>query len=176
MPTSRAGIWSKKNGGFTLFELVVTMMVMGMTALLVIPRIDPFSAGESKRITRRLAGLISHLTQESASTKEVYRLYFNLDSGQYWTAVVVGTGDRVTVREIMKKKQQLPDGIRFEDIMTAQHEMVNEGEIFTQFYPIGIEALTIHLKEGEGENEQHWTLKANPLTGRVKVFDHYVTQ
>ena len=142
---------------------------MGIAAALVIPRIRPASENDIKRISRQLTGIIAHLTQESASTKETYRLYFNLESDEYWTAVVVGTGDKVTVKNKIKRRR-LPDGITFEDILTPQHGVVVEGEIFTQFFPIGIEPVTIHLRQAE----QHWTLQADSLTGRVKVFDRYV--
>jgi len=170
MATLKAGISNRDQRGFTLFELVVVLGVLGIVAALVIPRIQLRSENDLKRTSRRLAGMIAHLTQESASTKETYRLYFDLESDEYWAAIVVGTGDKVTVREKIYKRRTLPDGILFEDITTPQHGKVMEGEIFTQFFPIGIEPVTIHLKEAE----QHWTLEANSLTGRVKVFDRYV--
>jgi len=170
MPISKAGTSKKNDKGFTLFELVVTLVVMGIAAALIFPRIRLTSESDLKRTSRRVAGIIAHLTEESASTKETYRLYFNLDSEEYWSAIVVGTGDRVSVKETLYKRRRLPDGIFFEDVVTPQHGMVKDGEIFTQFFPIGIEPITIHLKK----EEQQWTLMADSLTGRVKVFDRYV--
>ncbi|MBI3598670.1 MAG: prepilin-type N-terminal cleavage/methylation domain-containing protein [Nitrospirae bacterium] len=165
------------NTGFTLLELIVVIMIMGMIASLVIPRISSFHAGEMKRTSRRLASLIQQLTQDSALTKEHYRLYFNLDSSEYWTVLVeesVRESDHVILlfEKPIGKPSHLPEGILFEDIMTAQKGMVTEGEVFSEFYPIGIESMTIHLKEGES----HFTLVANPLTGRVKTFDHYLEE
>jgi len=169
MAILKAGTSNRRDAGFTLFELVVTLMVMGIAAALIFPRLRLTSENDLKRTSRRLASIIGHLTQESASTKETYRLYFDLDSDEYWSAVVVGTGDLVSVKT-MHKRRPLPDGITFEDIVTPQRGNVKEGEIFTQFFPIGIEPMTIHLRQAE----QRWTLEADSLTGRVKVLDHYV--
>jgi len=169
------GPLAKDSYGFTLIELIVVMMILGMTALLVIPRMSAFHAGEMKRTSRHLANLIQQLTQESSSTKERYRLYFNLDSDEYWTVLVqerIRESDRVIFlsEKPILKRNRLPAGISFEDVITAQKGKVTEGEIFSEFYPVGIESITIHLTEGESK----WTLLANPLTGRVKMFDHYL--
>jgi len=173
--TRLVGRVKRFHAGFTLIELIVVMMIMGMTAFLVIPRIDSFRAGEIKRTSRRLAGLVQQLTQDAASTKQRHRLYFNLDTDEYWAVLVQKKGiresDHVIILEEkpMIKRRRLPDGILFEDVVTAQKGKVTEGDVFSEFYPIGIESMTIHLKEGESK----WTLIANPLTGRVKIFDFY---
>ena len=174
MPTSKAG--TSTNRGFTLIELIVVIMILGMTAFLVIPRISAFRAGEMKRTARHLSSIIQQLTQDSSSTKEQYRLYFDLDTEEYWTVLVQQKGfqesDHAIILEEkpMLKRTRLPPEIFFEDVMTAQNGKVNHGEVFSRFYPVGIEPLTIHLKEGESI----WTLVANPLTGRVKMFDYYL--
>ncbi len=165
----------KKGNGFTLLELIIVMMIMGMVAFLVIPRIGSFRAGEMKRTSLRLSSLIQQLTQDSSSTKEHYRLYFNLDTNEYWTVLVkqkVRETDHALLlfEEPKGVRSPLPSGILFEDIVTGQKGKVTAGEVFSEFYPIGIEPIAIHLKEGESK----WTLIANPLTGRVKMSDGYV--
>ncbi len=200
MPTLKTGVWSRDrlqlaskrggatpgksrrrndacHGGFTLIELMVILVILGTVALVVIPRVGSFSAGELKRTSRHLTSVISHLTQESASTKKVYRLYFNLDSDDYWVSDVHGSGERVTLKENQTiKRKHLPDRITFEDVVTARQGKVTEGEIFAEIYPVGVEAMAIHLIEegGEGVETRRFTLLVNPLTGRVKAFDYYV--
>ncbi len=153
-------------------------MILGTVALIVIPRVSSFSSGDLERESRHLSAVIMHLTQESASKKEVYRLYFDLNSNDYWVSTVEGSGETVTVHENKTiKRRHLPDGIRFEDIITAREGKVTEGVVFSEFYPIGIESVIIHLIEEEENREierRHFTLIANPLTGRVKAFDRYV--
>jgi len=163
------------NAGFTLIELIVVIMILGMTALLVVPRIGSFRAGEMKRTSRHLASVVQQLTQDSSSTKERYRLYFNLDTDEYWTVSVKESFKQeeniiFLTEEPRGKRSRLPAGIVFEDVITAQKGKVTEGEIFSEFYPIGIESMIIHLKEGEAG----LTLIANPLTGRVKMSELYL--
>jgi prepilin-type N-terminal cleavage/methylation domain-containing protein len=181
--TLQIGTWTKPSrpsqAGFTLIELVVVLMILGAIALIVIPRVRSFSAGDLERTSRHLSGVILHLTQESASKKEVYRLYFNLDSDDYWVVRVQAIdAENVTLQEHETiKRRHLPEGIAFEDIMTARQGTVTEGEVFAEFHPIGIEAMAIHLIEVEESGRmdaRHFTLVANPLTGRVKAFDRYV--
>ena len=173
-PQGRGG----EQHGFTLIELVVVLMILGMMAAVIIPRVASFSAGDLQRVSRRLSGGIQHLTQESAATKKTYRLYFNLDSNEYWTAILRGSGEVVTVKEDNTiTRRTLPDGIEFEDVVTVQHGKVIDGEVFATFHPVGVEAMTIHLKQQatqEGGLDQHYTLQVNPLTGRVTVSDSYL--
>lgn len=169
------GAVKKYDAGFTLIELIVIIMILGMTALLVIPRISAFHAGEMKRTSRHLASLIQQLTQDSSSTKDRYRLYFNLDTDEYWTVLVeekIRESDRVIFlnEKPIGKRRHLPTGISFEDVITAQKGKVTAGDVFSEFYPVGIESMIIHLAEGELK----WTLIVNPLTGRVKVSDLYL--
>jgi prepilin-type N-terminal cleavage/methylation domain-containing protein len=175
MQISKTGTWGRRQSGFTLIELIVVIIILGMVSLLVFPRLRAFQAGEMKRAIRHLSIVIHQMTLDSASTKERYRLYFNLDSNDYWAVSVqesVRESDRVILltEKPMIKRKPLPAGIEFEDIVTAQHGKVTQGEVFSEFYPVGIEALTLHLKEGD----DHWTLVADPLTGRVKTFDRYL--
>jgi len=151
-------------------------MILAVMAALVIPRVASFSAGDLQRTSRRLASGIQHLTQESASTKEIYRLYFNLDSNEYWTATLRKNGDVVDVQpnQIMPRRT-LPVGVVFEDLMTIQHGKVTQGEVFSEFHPVGVEAMTIHLQQDSQQGfPQHYTLLVNPLTGRVSIKDNYV--
>ncbi len=165
----------RQDTGFTLLELIVVIMILGMTAFLVIPRISAFHAGDIKRTSRHLANVIQQLTQDSALSKEQYRLYFNLDTDEYWT-VLVQEKFRETDRSVfveekqIGKRNRLPDGILFEDIITAQKGKVTQGDVFSEFYPVGIEKIIIHLNEGGAK----WTLTANRLTGRVAISDRYL--
>ncbi|MFY9270522.1 MAG: prepilin-type N-terminal cleavage/methylation domain-containing protein [Candidatus Manganitrophaceae bacterium] len=168
----------EEEGGFTLLELMLVVLILGLTSLFVLPRIVSFGSGDLKPTARRIAGLIEHLTRESSTTKQIYRLYFNLENGAYWTAMRKERGpvggpvvvEFVEMTDSMAARRLLPKGISFEDVVTPQQGKVKEKEAFMEFYPFGVERVSIHLKQGE----RQWTLVVNPLTGRTKVFDKYV--
>lgn len=156
--------------GFTLLELMLVVFILSVTALFVFPRVSSFGAADLKWTARHFAGLIQHLAQESSTTKQTYRLYFNLENGAYWAAALGENGEFVETTDPMTRRRVLPKEISFEDVVTPAQGKVNEGEAFMQFYPVGVEKVWIHLKQGE----RQWTLVVNPLTGRVKVMDEYV--
>lgn len=166
---SKAGTWNRR-AGFTLLELMLVVVILGITALFVLPRLSSWGSGDLKSTSRHFAGLIQYIAQESSKTKQTYRLYYNLENGAYWVAELEENGEFKEMTDPLVARRVLPRNIAFEDVVTPQQGKVDRGEAFTQFYPVGVEKSWIHLKAGE----RKWTLVINPLTGRVKVFDQYV--
>lgn len=178
MPISKAGISTRAkascrcfqgSAGFTLLELVVVITILGITALMVFPKLSAFGVAPGKAATRHLTRLIQHLAQESAATKKLYRLHYDLDNEAYSVKILQGR-EFIPVSDGLVAGRELPKGLFFEDVVTARHGKVMEGEVFTEFFPLGVERTVIHLKDGE----RMWTLMVNGLTGRVRVFDQYV--
>ncbi|MFQ5598340.1 MAG: prepilin-type N-terminal cleavage/methylation domain-containing protein [Nitrospiria bacterium] len=158
------------NGGFTLLELILVILILGFTALLVAPKLSSFGAGNMKRTIRHLSGLIQHLAQESAATKRAYRLHFDLEEGAYWVSARQGDNTFATASDPLLAGRRLPRGISFEDVITSRQGKVNEGEAYTEIFWMGLEKSVIHIKE----EARVWSLIVNPLTGHVKVDDRYV--
>lgn len=174
MPTLKAGTSTKtgvlrRSAGFTLLELVIIITILGITALMVFPKLSAFGVNKGKGATRHLTRLIQHLAEEAASTKAVYRLHYDLEADAYSVKVLQGR-EFVPFSSALVSNQKLPKGLSFEDVVTPRHGKVMDGEAYTEFFPLGVEKTTIHLKDGE----RIWTLMINGLTGRVKVFDQYV--
>ena len=161
---------SRREGGFTLLELMLVIVILGITAMMVLPRVASFGAGRLKRESRRLSGLIAHLAQESSVTKRTFRLYYDLDGEAYWVQALQANREFAASADPLAARRALPEGVAFEDVVTPRHGKVREGEAYTEFFPLGVEKTTIHLKSGEAV----WTLAVNPLTGRVKVTDRYI--
>ncbi len=172
MPTSKAGISTKRqDAGFTLLELVIIITILGITALMVFPKLSAFNINKGKGATRHLVRLIQHLAEESAATKQVFRLHYDLEENNYSVKVLQGR-EFIPFSDSLASGGKLPKGLSFEDIITPRHGKVLEGDAFTEFFPLGVEKTVIHLKDGE----RSWSLMINGLTGRVKVFDEYVDQ
>lgn len=149
---------------------MMVMTILGIMAMMILPRVSSFGAGRIKREMRHLSGVIAHLTQESSFTKQIFRLHYDLQAGAYWVSVLQENREFAPTSDPLAARRVLPDGITFEDVMTPRHGKVSEGEAYTEFFPMGVEKTAIHLKEGENI----WTLAINPLTGRVKVSDRYI--
>ncbi len=133
--------------GFTLLELILVLLILSMTALLVFPKLSSFGAGNIKRTVRHLSGLIQYLAQESAATKQIYRLYYDLEAQAYRVDVFQDNREFGSSSDPLASGRSLPDGIVFEDVITPRHGKVTQGEAFTEIYPMGVEKSTIHLRE-----------------------------
>jgi prepilin-type N-terminal cleavage/methylation domain-containing protein len=183
---SRAGISNRgtvfRQAGFTLFELIVVLFIVSLISLVVFPKIQSFLDPDLPGTARHLIATIRYLRDEAETKKQVYRLSYDLDRGEYWTSVVTEkSSDTGQESEGSQEKESaatkhvaLPGKIRFKDVATLHQGKVSEGQAYTQFYPSGrVEKTLIHLTLGQ---DQILALMISPLTGDVKVYDHYVEQ
>src|SRR5271166_1229594 len=72
--------------GFTLIELMVVILIMGLMFTFVMPQIQGFRQAALKSQARRLAGRASYLYDEATGHKLVLRLIFDMDNNGYATA------------------------------------------------------------------------------------------
>ena len=73
--------------GFTLIELTVVIVILGVMLSLIIPRLGELGEANLKRSARHLTGMIRFLKDESQARKAVYRLRFDVHEGRYWAEV-----------------------------------------------------------------------------------------
>ncbi len=72
--------------GFTLIELMVVILIMGLMFTFVMPQIQGFRQAALKSQARRLAGRATYLYDEATGHKLVLRLIFDMDNNGYATA------------------------------------------------------------------------------------------
>lgn len=160
----------RRQGGFTLLELVLVIFFLGIVAAMAFPTLQSLSRNDMSLTVRHLSKTIVHLADQSAATKQIYRLNYDLDSQEYWASVRKGE-NFVPVQSAYLKRVALPDTVSFKDILTLRGGKVIRGEAHTDFYPVGrVERTVFHLVDEDGAN---LTLFVNPLTGRIKIFDGY---
>ena len=89
MPTLRAGARSERglpptgSGGFTLIELTMVILVIGIVGALVLPRFGGLlDRQQMRRSVNVVRGMVRQLHAKAALTKRVYRLTFDLDEQQ----------------------------------------------------------------------------------------------
>ncbi|MCP4683153.1 MAG: prepilin-type N-terminal cleavage/methylation domain-containing protein [Desulfobacterales bacterium] len=160
---------SKK--GYTLIELVVVVLLIGMTMGLTIPRFrqavltDPL-----KGATRKMVGIIKGIRSEAIQRHKVYSLYFDLESDLFWIEPDdIGEEERELVRS---KAASLPGDVRVRDVRINGKGKKTVGEAAIRFNEKGyIQGSLIHLNSADG---REFTLMLSPFLGKVKVFDKYV--
>ena len=158
------------SAGFTLIELMVVILIMGLMFTLVLPQIQGFRQAALKSQARRLAGRASYLFDEANGHKLVLRLIFDLDNNGYAAAQL----DPYAVKPVFAadnsmsgKPVMLPAAIRIRDVTIEGVGTANRGIVATNFYPEGyVDATVVHLEDASGDV---MTLEFSPLTGQVEI-------
>ena len=153
----------KDHRGFTLIELAVVIVVLGVMLSLVIPRLGELGGANLKRSARHLTGMIRFLRDESQAKKAVYRLRFDIQGGHYWAEVLTQLSDQAQefkrVHTEIASEGSLSGQTSFFDVRVGSHP----DDPYIQFTPDGwVEKAFLYLKDGDGKT---FTLIVNPLTG-----------
>ncbi len=167
-------IRNSQSRGFTLIELMVVLLIMGIMLTIVIPRLGEIGEANLKRSARHLTGVIRYLRDESQAKKAVYRLRFDIQGNRYWAEVMTFTTDKTVEFKKLQTEIGTEGGLAgqttFRDVQAASHP----DDPFIQFTPDGwVENAMIHLKDG---SDRDFTLMVNPLTGGTELRDGYIEE
>ena len=162
----------RNSPGFTLMEILLVVFLLG--AFLSVAAPGMFGTGDMslRRASRGLVSTIRHLYSRAVFEKRVYRLSFDIDSGEYAAQVLDGDGFRAE-GDSLYRPRKLPAGVSFADVQTERTRgKVSSGrEAFIVFLPTGfVDPAVIHL----AARGASYTLSTNPYTGVTRVFDEYV--
>jgi len=159
-----------KQAGFTLIELALVLLIIGILLTLTLPRLAFIGEQRLDGAARRLAVLISYLHDESALRGRIYRLTFDLDRDSYAVEVERPYAKDVTAHDFSEqwdpyaRSAQLPEGIDIVAVDTASLRL-SSGSTSLYFMPENdLAAVTITLAGSDGE--QVW-LALDAVTGRV---------
>lgn len=160
---------NKARGGFTLIELAVTLLVIGVMAGMLVPRLPDLGQWRLNSAARRLAGSVTHVYDQSVATQLVYRLTLDMEKGRYYVSLL-NTDNQFEKTELpFVTEAQLPYNVKITGADTAGQGAVTGGKAAIHFFPTGFAEFSyIHL---EDKNGHELTLVVNPLTGRVKILE-----
>jgi len=169
MPTSTAGNWNRESG-FTLIELTIVVLLLGLFSLLVVPRLPWVGEDGLKSSARRIAGTVKYFFNEAALSGRPHRLEYNLEEGTFRVRRIEADGEVVDLTGT-GREQHLKGRVRFKDIIIPSRGTFSLGEVSTEIQPVGwLEETVVHLEEEGGRT---MTLRIMPYTGTTEVFDGY---
>lgn len=166
--------------GFTLVEFLVIILIIGLFSTLVSIRIEgSLSGGDLRLATRLIMGEINKLRGKAAATHKKQILGLHLDENYLYTFYPVK--EEKELQDLFEEengkyleRKNLPDGVSLEDVVILSKGKIQEGEARIRFFSNGcIERSVIHLKNERGEV---YTLKINPITGQLTIYDKYIDQ
>lgn len=156
--------------GFTLIELTLVVLLLGLLANLSLPLISGFETDRMNSTARRLSGTVKYLYNEAIISGREQRLIFDMSDGTYRTVEIAENGE-LTENSGLGRLFRLPETVRFESVYQPQRGERNAGEVTTAMLPGGwLEETIIHLVD---EDDKKLTLRLVPLTGLTEFYDGY---
>jgi prepilin-type N-terminal cleavage/methylation domain-containing protein len=167
----------KKYRGFTLLEMVVVLLLLGIFSSVLYLRIqNVFSGGDLRSASRMIIGRINMLRGRAVFGRTEQTMVLHIDRNTVYAvepeSAEQSTVDRaITDPRTSQKETPLPRGVRLEDVVVLSRGKIRKGEALIRFFANGcIDRSLIHLRN---DGDESYTLEINPLTGNVKVYDRY---
>lgn len=143
--------------GFTLFEVIVVMVILGVVAAMVMPQIG--AGARQSAVRRTVRAFVSAARQASSEAVTSRRP----------RALVVWPDDGAFGVEGATERWELPDFADFGDIVGGR-SAEGDQEIYFDFYPTGSSAGgSVEIEFEPGGRRQAWLLILDPLIGRVRI-------
>lgn len=155
--------------GFTLIEIVVVMVIIGMVMMLVLPRL-PASDEENLKISARtLASTLRYLQERAATSRTVY--YLALEPGTESVKIfeIGADGSSKEPSDPLLQKSPVKEGVVVTDVRIPRLGKISDGQLRLDIGMGGVrDFVTIHLRSSGG---QFRTVMAFPSGGKVKVYE-----
>jgi prepilin-type N-terminal cleavage/methylation domain-containing protein len=162
-----------KNRGFTLIELVVVLILIGVSAALLVPGFTRISKSVELRATaKKVSGLLRYYRNEAVQRGKVYQVLFdfNLREIRVQSVEIMKSGEQNEETEEMRLQQRfpMPADIQVREMKIPGSLYVSEYPVI-EFYPNGGSnggSFILDLQSSRG----YW-IRVHFLTGIVDVKD-----
>jgi len=156
--------------GYTLIEISVVIVLVGVIFLLAIPRVqDTVTSDRMRTAVRNLSGAARDLKAGAVREQVDHYLHLDLDRRVVWNTRDDMTAEVRTARR--SQARPLPSGVRVADVALADEGKKNQGEVVIRFFSQGyVQPAAIHLTD----EERTMTLIFQPFLSTFEVKDSYV--
>ncbi len=162
--------------GFTLLEIVVVILIMGILASVVGPALSGVSPKYRLRAAARDVGSnINHVRSLASATGKLFVLHYDLETQKYWM-VHPPEPDEDPDMDIADRQQgtvnSMPIGVTIDEIFLPDGSSETGGELDLRIDPLGNEGS--HILVLKNNDDQIITIKFNALLGFVDYFSEVV--
>jgi general secretion pathway protein H len=188
---------SNRNRGFSLLEIMVVLLLIGVFTAIAIPTFRSITGSKLKSTANQLQGLIRDTYARASLSGKTCRIIFDMDKKEYWveessdvvkaknkeqeeaeekeardTGKPVKRPEFKAVEDELGEKQQLPEDIYFRSIWIDRfEERVNKGQIALYFFPDGYTEEAQIVIADDPDGKRLYNLVVEPLTGSVVIED-----
>ncbi len=156
--------------GYTLIELIVVLVLLGLMFGLVIPKFRQAILSDSLNATSlRIIGLVENLREKAISDQVSYVLHLDIRERKLWA--FASTASEEEQEQARARSYQLPLDVNIEDVWSwSSGKLYDETTI--KFSRKGyVEQAMIHLQSEDG---RQLSLELTPFLGSIKIHDGYV--
>jgi prepilin-type N-terminal cleavage/methylation domain-containing protein len=156
--------------GYTLIELSVVVLLIGMMLLIAVPRVrDTLLNDDLKAASRQIIGASRELRNEAVREQVDFILQLDLNQPGFWTYSADTTGEKRS--ELRKGAIRFPEGIRIAGVRHPEEVRKTEGEASVRFFRKGyVEPTVVHLMK----EDRIFTLVFNPFLPTVSFYERYI--
>jgi type II secretion system protein H len=153
----------EKDNGFTLLELVLVLLLMGLIAGLTLP----FVASTLDRLklqseVRQIASTLQFARSEAISKKTLLTIKIDIDKNQYWLTM--------PKQDEISQSKPIDETVRILDYQSSD-KTLTEGSFRILFYPRGNSSGgTLRFQSiNDKEEENIYAVIIDPITGKPKI-------
>jgi len=159
-----------KERGYTLIELAVVIMLIGLMLGVSIPRFRSFLLTDSlKSSTLRIIGLVKELRSDAVRENRIYDLHFDMGSNLIWVGFEGMTQEESELAH--KRAFQLSQDVKIIDVWRMGKGKKVDGDATIRItYKGYLEQSIIHLGADDG---REFSLILQPFLGSIKSYDRY---
>lgn len=160
----------QRQAGYTLIELVVVILLIGLMMFLAVPRIRHTLIDDSlKSAARHLTGAAKALRNEAVREQVDYVLHLDLNNRVVWTYSADMTPEKRDERQ--KGAFKFPPDVKIADVYRIGHEKQIDGHTTIVFFKRGyVQPTVVHLAKGDSA----FTLVFQPFLSAVELYDKYI--
>lgn len=162
---------SNRNRGFTLIELMVVLLLVGIVLAVVIPRFDGGPLQDpTKKFSRWMITRTRHLRSVAIQKQSTQALVIDLNNQRMWT-ISEGMSEE-ELSAVADKAFSIDKSMQIVNVQFPEQEPVSTGTAEIRFYPAGYsDRALIHM---ETDDAERFSYLLEPLLPKIKIIDEWI--